>query len=190
MIYMQNTKGKFEKATCVTMDELINYFKAFIGTSLPDNIMCIYTTPKIKNETGHGGKPTGKIVVKLPANNIYITMGSMERIIKNRENKYWYAIPLFGGKRRRVGNLKGLFGASMNHGQIPGYIIYKVYTEDEIKKGVVVKEDYNDYPKFVLDNSQSLFELMGGEEKVNDAFVQSLINMLTMSSSPANDSER
>lgn len=187
MIYMQNTRGKFEKATCVTAEELINYYKAFIGTSLPDNIMCIYTTPRNKNETGRGGNPTGKIVVKLPTNNIYVTMGSIERIMKERDNKNWYALPLFGGKRRRVGNIKGLFGSSMNHGQIPGYIIYKIYTENEIKQGVVVEEDNNDYPKFVLDNAKSLFELLAGEEKVDEAFVESLIRMITAS---ANESHQ
>lgn len=179
MVYLPNSEGNFQKANCMSKDELINYYRAFIGTSLPDNIMCIYTTPKDRNVTGHSGDPTGKIVVKLPTNNIYVTMGSMERIIHSSDTREWFALPLFGGKRRRVGNLKGIFGASMNHGQIPGYVIYKVYTAEEIKLGVVVQEDKNDYPKFVMDNARTLSDLLGDENRINDVFVSSLIDMLT-----------
>lgn len=182
IVYLLNSDGEFKKGVCMTREELINYYRAFIGTSLPDNIMSIYTTPKDRNATGHSGDPTGKIVVKLPTNNIYVTMGSMERIIHSVDTKEWYALSLFGGKRRRVGNLRGIFGASMNHGQVPGYIIYKIYTKEEIVGGVVVKEDKNDYPKFVMDNARALVDLLGDDSRVNDVFVESLIEMLTRQS--------
>ena len=41
--------------------------------------------------------------------------------------------------RRRVGNLSEIYAQSMNHGQIPGFVIYKLFTKDEIEQGVVVK---------------------------------------------------
>ena len=44
----------------------------------------------------------------------------------------FYAIPLFEGKRRRIGNLAGFIGSSMNHGQIPGYLVYQLCTKEEL----------------------------------------------------------
>ena len=60
------------------------------------------------------------------------------RIICRPETN-WYALPLYGGKRRRIGNISELYAQSMNHGQIPGYIVYKLFTKDEIEQGVIVK---------------------------------------------------
>jgi WD40 repeat protein len=143
LIYLPNSKGKFGSPNCTTKEELEQYFKTFIGNTVPDNIMTIYTTPAFPTETGHGSEPTGKIVVKLPMNNIYVTLGSIIRVMSSN-NQSWYAQKLFSGMRRRVGNLKGLFAASMNHGQVPGFYIYKLFTKEEILQGVEVKEDNDD----------------------------------------------
>jgi hypothetical protein len=175
-MYIPNSKMKFEKAVCSTKDELTSYYNSMKGTSIPDNIMAIFTSPDDSDVSGYGGEPTGKIIVKLPVNNIYVTMGSMKRMLSDTANKTWYLLPLFGGKRRRVGNIKGIFGASMNHGQIPGFIIFKAFTKDEIKKGVKVEETASDYPAFLLEHARSLFILVGGEEGLTPTFIDGLIH--------------
>ena len=176
IMYTPNSKMKFEKAICSTKEELVAYFEAFRDSSVPDNIMSIYTTPRDFNVAGYGGKPTGRIVVKLPVNNIYITLGSMKRMLTESSARTWYALPLFGGKRRRVGNLKGLFGSSMNHGQIQGFVIYKVYSKEEIDNKVEVKETQTDYPKFLVENTRTLYEIVGEDGEIDIAFVNGIID--------------
>jgi hypothetical protein len=175
IMYTPDSNGKFQKAICSTKEELVAYFEAFRGTSVPDNIMTIYTTPNDYNVSGYGGQPTGRIVVKMPVNNIYITLGSMKRMLHEKTST-WYAIPLFGGKRRRVGNLKGLFGSSMNHGQIQGFVIYKVYSKKEIDNKVEVKETQSDYPKFLVENTRTLYEIVGEDGEVDVQFVNGIID--------------
>ena len=120
--------------------------------------MSIYTKPKYNKDilTGITGKPTTKIFVKLPHNQIYISLLSAYRIL-HEPNQHWYAFPLFENKRRRLGNIKGIYGASMNHGQIPGFYLYKLYTKEEIlknksyqkmieiKNNIYGKEEENEY---------------------------------------------
>jgi hypothetical protein len=174
MVYMPNSRNEFENSICITKEELVAYLRAFQDTSTPDNIMTIYSKGDV---SGYGSKPLGKIVVKLPVNNIYITMGSMQKIIKSA-NTTWYALPLFGGKRRRIGNLKGLYGASMNHGQVPGYLVYKLYTREEVDQGVEAIEEGSDYPVFYIEHASRLFDILGGFEYVNASFVKGLIDMM------------
>jgi hypothetical protein len=80
------------------------------------------------NISGMPGKPGGRIIVKIPPYNTYITYGSLVKIITDC-NKEWYLLPLYGGKRRRIGNLQGTFWFK----QIPGFLIYKVYTRNRIR---------------------------------------------------------
>lgn len=183
-MYIPNSRMKFEQAICSTKDELTTYYNSMKGTSVPDNIMAIFTSPEDSDVNGYGGKPTGKIIVKLPVNNIYVTMGSMKRMLSDTANKTWYLLPLFGGKRRRVGNIKGIFGASMNHGQIPGFIIFKAFTKDEIKRGVKVEESVSDYPTFLLEHARSLFILVGGEEGLTPTFIDGLIHDIVGKGNP------
>lgn len=176
LIYLPNSKGKFGSPNCTTKEELEQYFKTFIGNTVPDNIMTIYTSPAFPNESGHGSEPTGKIVVKLPMNNIYVTLGSIKRVM-NSNSQSWYAQKLFNGLRRRVGNLKGLFAASMNHGQVPGYRIMKLYTKEEILSNIEVKEDHDDYPLFFVESAKELYELLGYKDVTAD-FTDRIINMI------------
>jgi hypothetical protein len=176
-IYLPNSQKQFQNPNCTTKDELKAYYQSFFGNSTPDNIMTIYTKPVFPTGTGHGSEPTGKIVVKLPMNNIYVTLGSIQRVMKSSNNK-WYAQALFGSKRRRVGNLKGLFAASMNHGQAPGYQIMKLYTKEEILSNIEVKEDDDDYPLFLVESAKELYELMGYTD-VTSVFTDHIINMIT-----------
>jgi hypothetical protein len=53
---------------------------------------------------------------------MYITLGSAYRYFIQM---HIICFSLFGGNKRRIGNLQSLYGASMNHGAIPGEIIFK-----------------------------------------------------------------
>lgn len=95
----------------------------------------------------------------------------------NSNSQSWYALPIYGNKRRRVGNLKGLFAASMNHGQIPGMIIRKLYTKEEIISNIEVKEDEDDYPLFFVESAKELYELLGYKDVTAD-FTDKIIHMI------------
>jgi hypothetical protein len=174
LLYILNSQDKYEKALCITRDELLESIKSDLDVFPPRNFMTIFTSPADSNVAGYGSKPTGKIVFKLPVNNIFITLGSLEILLSNVEKEF-YIIPLYNGKRRRVGNLKGIFGASMNHAQVPGFVINKLYTRSEINSDIVVKESHNDYPKFICDNMTPLVDL--GID-VTTLFTNNLLNSL------------
>jgi hypothetical protein len=157
IIRLQKSSGKFsEKGECMTKTELLQNLQQdrvkianlVQGTDVPPkNFMSIAISPKDNNKTGIGYKPTSKIVVLLNLSNssIFITLGSLKRII-TENNKIWYAMKLFNGKRRRVGNLSGISTVvGSNHAQIPGYYIYKLFTKNEIENGVHVHEELSDY---------------------------------------------
>lgn len=165
IIYLKNKDGKFVKGSCLRKDEMKQLLISDRNSFPPSSIMSIYKKPTsyrlIDLQTGLSGKPTGKLIIRLPTNQIYVTYGSMKRVL-NSTNKEWYALPLYGGLSRRIGNVAGIYGSSMNHGQIPGFPIYKLYTKDEIKSGVVVMENADDYPHIYFHDSMlSLFELVG-----------------------------
>ena len=179
IIYIPNQDGKFVKGSCLLRDEMRNILNSDLG-NYPNYVMSIYTTPSSQYKddllTGLTGKPTGKIIIRMPTNQIYITFGSMKRLLTNPNIK-WYALPLYGGKRRRVGNIAGMYGASMNHGQVPGFQIYKLFTEAEIKSNMVVREDSSDFPHtFQYDSMKPLFNILG-ETPIN-TFISNVINEL------------
>jgi hypothetical protein len=179
IIHIPNKDGKFVKGSCLLRDEMKNILNSDLET-YPNYVMSIYTTPSSKYKddllTGLSGKPTGKIVIRMPTNQIYITFGSMKRVLTNPTIK-WYALPLYGGKRRRIGNIAGIYGASMNHGQVPGFQIYKLFTEAEIKSNIVVREDSSDFPhSFQYDSMKPLFDILG--ETPIRTFISNVINEL------------
>lgn len=162
IIKVQNSQGKFVKGECVTRELLVSLIKSDEADSYlyssenpieytPKNVMAIWTTPRDKNRAGYESKPTGKWVFKLP-NLIYITLGSFKRLMQNKSINEWYALPLYNNKRRRVGNIRGVFGMSMNHGQLPGFRIFKLFTKEEIRSSVEVKETRDDYPLEIAPN--------------------------------------
>jgi hypothetical protein len=137
-IYNESNK-KFGKGQCMLESDLRDILKS--GES---NVFSIW---KGGEASGVGGKPTDKVVVKLytGAMSIYITLESAYKIFHSNEQVF-YALPLYGGKRRRIGNLHGRIGMSENHGQVPGYQVYKLLTKGEVKakaKGVDTNKDYN-----------------------------------------------
>ena len=183
-IYTLNSQGKFEKSSCITKDELSMHLSTGKGTKIPEVLQAIYTTPSCGNSMctaihesldGAGTNATGKLIVKIPPNNIWVTLGSIERVMKSGINE-WYALPLYGGKRRRIGNLDEMFAASRNHGQVPGFHIYKLFTKQEIKDNVKVKETSTDYPIFLFNNTKKLYDIIGGE--VTIPFVDNIIDHL------------
>jgi hypothetical protein len=179
VIYVPNKQGKFIKGSCLRRDELKDVLKSDLDT-IPSYIMSIYKTPSSNRTddllTGMTGKPTGKIIVRIPTNQIYVTFGSLKRIL-SIANKEWYALPLYGGKSRRVGNLGGIYGSSMNHGQVPGFQIYKLFTKHDIENSIVSEEKPDDFPHvYQYDTMKSLFELVG-DTPVN-IFIHNILNEL------------
>ncbi|NBP00494.1 MAG: hypothetical protein EBU90_10300 [Proteobacteria bacterium] len=159
-VYLPKSSGEFEKALCFTLDELKYHLQSDLTNTYPNNIMAICTRPSNSqsNTTGHGAQPTHKIVVKLPVGNLYVTLGSIFEIIKNH-TKPLYALPLYSGRKRRIGNVKGVYGASMNHCQTPGFNVYKIYQKEPLQNGTNVVEDSTD---FLDENVQSLLASSGG----------------------------
>ena len=144
------------------------YFKSE-NVNKPSLISCIWKGGDI---SGIGGKPTGKFVIKMPPNNIFITLGSVEKMIKSPYIKNWYLLPLYNGKRKRVGYQ---YGVGMNHGQIPGYLIYKAFTKEEINEIIEVKETIDDYPLYLSNSSRVLNDIIG-QQLTNRILIQSIIN--------------
>lgn len=181
VIYLKNNQGHFVNGSCLRKDEMRQFLASDKNEELPLSIMAIYKKPSSNNPkdlfTGLTGKPTGKLVVRLPTNNIFITYGSIKRVLDST-NKHWYALPLYGGLPRRIGNLGGIYGSSMHHGQVPGYIIYKLFTKEEIEANTMVIETHDDFPHTHLHNTMlSLFELVG--ETPLRIFINDIINDLT-----------
>lgn len=180
MVYLPNSNNTFSKALCMTIDELTAFLQSDLHSDMPTNIMSIYSRPRIPDNSGIGSHPSGKIVIKLPANNVYVTFGSIKRVLlehKNATNTIWYAVPLFGGKKRRIGNIRGFFGVSMNHGQIPGFLVYKLFSPNDIHdiNGIVGKESKNDWPGFLVNAAVKLSSIIN----VDSQFTDLLLNDLT-----------
>lgn len=180
MIYLPTSNNTFSKAICITIEELTAFLRSDMHSDTPTNIMSIYSRPRIPDTSGIGSYPSGKIVIKLPANNLYVTFGSVKRVLlehKNATNTVWYAVPLFGGKKRRIGNIRGFFGVSMNHGQIPGFVVYKLFSPNDIHdiNGIVGKESKNDWPGFLVNAAVKLSSIIN----VDSQFTDLLLNDLT-----------
>lgn len=165
-IKVPNAQGKFKKGTCLTKGEFANSLLSDRSKERPDYIMSIYTTPKQEEDylTGMTGKPTLRMFVRVISNQMYITLGSAKRIFEE-SSKTWYALPLFGGKRRRIGNILGTYGASMNHGQVPGFVVYKLFTREEIINGAQGVDTLEDY--LIIPNQTQLLPFMQGWDSIS-----------------------
>jgi hypothetical protein len=163
VIKLQTSSGKFkDTGSCMTKTELREalmvdrpkIMQLQKGNEDPPGLfMSVAIPPKDNNVVGRGYKPTAKIVVKLnlASASIFVTLGSIKRIL-TENNKVWYAVKMYGGKRRRIGNLSGMaliIGA--NHAQVPGFYVYKLVTASELKKGVNTNEELSDF--FLDDDS-------------------------------------
>ena len=166
-IYTLNNQNIFEISNCITKDELMHHINSGKDTIHPTMLMSI-CTPR--------SNATGRIVISMPPNNLFYTYGSIEKLFLNKQNKYWFALPLFGGKRRRIGNLDEAPLIGSLHCQIPGYKVYKLYTREEIDQNIEVKETLSDYPMFLYNNASKLFEL--GNTNITKNFINNLIDNL------------
>jgi hypothetical protein len=162
-IKLPDKNGKFRTGSCLTREEFSQSLLSDVNSERPEYIMSVYTTPVQETDllTGFSGKPTVRLVIRVPSNQIYITLGSAKRIF-TEPTKTWYALPLFGGKRRRLGNILGTYGSSMNHGQVPGFLVYKLFTREEIKRGAQSIDTLEDY--FVLPDQLHLLPFFNGLE--------------------------
>ena len=174
-IFTLDSNSNFTISTCITRDEFKEYLLSGRDTTTPPMIKCLYTTPLGHNVSGMGSYPTGKLVVMMPPNNIHITYGSIQRMMKEKNVNKWYAVQLYGSQRRRIGNLAEIFGVGLDHGQLPGYHVYKLFTKEELKLklNTSVTERSSDYPHtFIVNNIGPLYGV------VSKAFVNNVIDAL------------
>jgi hypothetical protein len=162
VIFMKKRDGEWKrKNSCLRRDDLYNSISSdrftFIirqqdayGYKIPSS--CLANWIKKPDSTGidlagRGGNAGYKLFIKLPPNNILITLKSYLRIQKEIDTKEWYALPLFNNSKILVGNLLGITTEiSISHGQSPGSIIYKLYTKSEIEnEQLSVVEDEDEY---------------------------------------------
>lgn len=150
-IFTLNNQNEYKTSACISYSELYSLLKSDNDSiinqkdPMPLVIKSIYQVPLDGScdTSGRGCIATGKIVIKMPPNNIYITHGSFMRILSRPEHE-WYALPLYGGKKRRIGNVSEIYASSVDHGQVPGYRVYKLFTKTEIEQGVEVKVTFPD----------------------------------------------
>lgn len=195
IIKILNSKGKFDKGECITheivnrmidqnIDDILKYDEKNPAKSTPQNLMAIWTSPKDNNKAGYGGKPTAKLIFKLPSLRFYITIGSLRRIVQNRHIKEWYALPLYNKKRRRIGNVFGIVGMSMNHGQLPGEVVYKLFTKEEISKRILVTETKDDFSLTIpINGDDDIFTQFKILEKYNQ-FIYLILEDILLSGEP------
>jgi hypothetical protein len=177
IMYMQKSdSNKFnDDGICVSKTEIKEYLKSDLSSEYSDLLMCIWTGENL-DDVGKYGKPSGRVIVKVPPYNTYITYGSFENMMKHDYNKEWYLYPLYNGNRRRIGNLAGSYGVGKNHGQIPGSKIYKAYSKKQIENGVKIMEEYSDYPIYIYENTKPLNDILNNVD--NKRLVEVLLKNL------------
>ena len=181
-----DSKGKFKLSQCIS----IKYFKESLKRDLSSfeqfnrkNFQTIFSIYKLKNENlqesdlrrGLGTRPTNILLFKLdlPSGKLFIDLESAYKLIHNK-TKELYALPLYGGLRRRVGNLKGsLMEISTDHGQIDGYKIYRLLTRSEIENEMEI-----DFELQLLIESQKLLQLAYKDNETNTLMISNVVNYI------------
>ena len=140
--------GRFgDASTCYLKSSLISELLSNREQYPPSMIKCIYDKPGDDNVIEYGQvslkngmccKPTDIFVVKL-GDGMIITLNSFIDLIST-DTQIWYAVRLYSGKRKRIGNIEGEFTSSSDHGQLPGSYIYKLYTKEQILPGIKPEE--------------------------------------------------
>ena len=170
-------RNSFYKGFCIDFDsikQIVHSDIAFGGPNdTPGYIMSLWS--KTKDTMGYGGHPTYNYVFKVPPNNIYITALSLIKIlyfINNAKNPTTlYLLPLFGDQPKRIGNIKGIFGVSMTHGQIPGFKVYRVYTQKELDNLTKVTVSPNEFfTNRYNDFTNELVDALDYREQTSSAF--------------------
>jgi hypothetical protein len=183
------TTGKFGRGQCVLKSELKSLLKSDIGEDRPSYFFSLYTKRNNSSslsgdsERGLGTSPNDKLVVQLNAANvsIFVTLRSVFKLFQT-QSRDWYALPLFGGKRRRVGNIEGnLMLVGAHHGQIPGYVIYKLYTKDEFQQGITAEVEEKDFQIDILvcKNMEELLHMFRDKDSIRTMVLDNIINHVT-----------
>jgi hypothetical protein len=181
-----DSNGKFTLSQCTS----IKYFKKSLESDLiassdrfnRKNFQTIYSVYKLKNENlqesdlkrGLGTRPTKMLLFKLNLPGaFYIDLESAYKLVHNK-TKELYALPLYGGLRRRVGNLKGsLMESSTDHGQIEGHKIYRLLTRSEIENDMEI-----DFELQLLIESQKLLENAYKDDETNTRIISNVVNYI------------
>lgn len=141
-IRVQRRDGKFiKKGMCITKSSLWQLANNDLNIDyttyrLPQMFMSNWIQKDIREiqPNGMGGCAGHKVFVKIPPNNIYISLGSFMRLMKSTNEKEWYAVPMFRGEKQRVGNMFSMLTViGSTHGQAPGSVIYKLHTRKEVE---------------------------------------------------------
>lgn len=175
--------GKFKRGHCISVNAFRDSLKRDMmeistGQFNPQTIFSIY---KLKNpnlsvddlKRGLGTKPTKNLVflLNLPSGSLFIDIESAYKLFHNKD-KELYALPLFGGLRRRVGNLKGsLMEISTHHGQIEGYKIYRLLSKHEIESEITV-----DFELQVLTEMQQLLSYIYKQDNWDQQSIANILN--------------
>jgi len=154
-IKLLQPNNNFIKSQCFLKSDIKESLKSDLNSlrnnetpTFINSIWKSYDNPSITS-----GFTTSKVVVRITASGgstIFITLKSAKKLLSSNE-KNFYALPLYNNKRRRVGNLfNNNLLVSANHGQIPGFKIYKLYDRKSIinminNQNILIKEDDDEY---------------------------------------------
>ena len=180
-----DSNGKFKRGHCISINDFKESIKRDLITSREElsrmNYKTIFSIYKLKNKNlsendlrrGLGTRPTKLLLflLNLPSGSLFIDIESAYKLVNNK-TKELYALPLYGGLRRRVGNLKGsLMEISTHHGQIDGYKIYRLLTRSEIEDEINV-----DFELQLLNELQHLLQYAYKEDETNTIMISNITN--------------
>lgn len=175
--------SKFGKGHCIPKPDLAGMLRSDIGSEMPKYIFSLYKKRPDASSAGSlaglGSAPSNQFVVQLNAGtlSIFVTLGSIHKLLKTTE-KVLYAAPLYGGKRRRIGNIAGrLTVVGANHGQIPGFRVYKLFTREEVEAGVEVSTGENDFviPMTICKKVEELIDVFADTSRIRQIVVDEII---------------
>ena len=88
---------------------------------------------------------------------------------------------MYNGLRRRIGNIQGnlnIIGA--NHGQIPGFLVYKLFTRKQIESGVNVEKADGDFtlPINICKRFDKMLKIMQNPNDIKQVIVEDIIDYL------------
>lgn len=154
-VRVPNRTGKFvKKGACIRRADILQYllsdnvhfdFADPTRLDIPQTVLAFWDGYPM-DQRGMGGHAKKKLFIKLPPNNIMITYKSFMRIMREGNVHEWFAVPMYNGAEIRLGNILSLFAVSSTHGQLPGSVIYKLYTREEIEKpNFAIKETKDEF---------------------------------------------
>lgn len=157
-VYLDNST--FSDAYCANLnDEIIGAIKSDYDSGDKSEFSSFFSIGGGNPNEDYGCTETNQYIFKLNLSVPYfITIGSLDRVIKETNVSNWYLVKMFNGKRRRIINLSGSYGSSRHHCQIPGYYIYKAFTKQELLNGITLDEEPQDW--LDEDEELSIFEII------------------------------